>query len=330
VVNFAPVESLTLAPSAPRVPFLGLSTLWFQITGFLCNLECEHCLVAAGPRNRALNVLSLEEIQRHLEEAERLGVKEVYFTGGEPFIHRQILRVLQLSLAVAPTTVLTNGTLIHERMADGISRVAELSRNTLEIRVSLDSPDEAENDRVRGRGAFAKALRAITLLDQRGMLPILTATEYCLPSAAARSAPVRAHNGSPRGETAEGEPPLLRRADPGPGIGVYACFRDLLLAHGVRRPRVKILPVFATGRLEGDRAEGRLTTEHLREYDVSYLQCTECRVVASNGLYLCPILVNLPEARLSARTLSEATDPVPLAHHACTTCYVRGASCKNY
>lgn len=33
---------------APRAPFLRLSTLWIQITGTWCNLECVHCIRAAG------------------------------------------------------------------------------------------------------------------------------------------------------------------------------------------------------------------------------------------------------------------------------------------
>ena len=38
-----------------------------------------------------------------------LGVKEIYFTGGEPFLHPEILALLKDSLAIVPTSVLTNG-----------------------------------------------------------------------------------------------------------------------------------------------------------------------------------------------------------------------------
>ena len=32
--------------TVPTAPFLGLSTLWIQITGTWCNLECHHCINA--------------------------------------------------------------------------------------------------------------------------------------------------------------------------------------------------------------------------------------------------------------------------------------------
>jgi AdoMet-dependent heme synthase len=229
-------------------------------------------------------------------EAEALGVRDFYLTGGEPFLHAQIQEVLETCLAAAPTTVLTNGTLITERVADRLAEQARAARYALEIRVSVDSPDRTENDRVRGAGSFDKAMRAIRLLDARDLPPILTATEFCTDT--------------PR---------------------IHARFRDLLLAAGVRRPRIKVLPVFATGKLEGSRAERMLTGETLEGYDVSLLQCSDARVVTASGLYTCPILVNLPAGRVRAPSLRASLDePVTLGHHACTTCHARGASCRNY
>src|SRR5262245_29072436 len=107
--------------TSPRAPTPGepahielqrLSVLWFQVTGFLCNLECTHCLVDASPRNTSMLFLDRATVQAYLREAESMGVKEVYFTGGEPFLHPEMPILLGEALAVAPTTVLTNGTLI--------------------------------------------------------------------------------------------------------------------------------------------------------------------------------------------------------------------------
>ena len=82
--------ALVRAPVAatPLAPFRGLSALWVQITGTWCNLECRHCINASGPRAPWLRPLDGETIRRAIREAERLGVKEIYFTGGEPFLHR--------------------------------------------------------------------------------------------------------------------------------------------------------------------------------------------------------------------------------------------------
>src|SRR5262245_66210764 len=76
---------------APRAPFLHLRSLWIQVTGTWCNLECVHCLNASGPREPWLRPLAPDVVARAIDEGARLGVNEIYFTGGEPFLHGEIL-----------------------------------------------------------------------------------------------------------------------------------------------------------------------------------------------------------------------------------------------
>jgi MoaA/NifB/PqqE/SkfB family radical SAM enzyme len=282
---------------APLAPFVGLTALWIQVTGTWCNLECTHCLNASGPRDPWLRPLSPAVVRDAIADAERLGVREIYFTGGEPFLHAQLLPLLEASLAVAPTTVLTNGTVMTPATADALHALAARARYSLEIRVSLDDVDPALNDRVRGKGAWASAVETLRLLEARGLLPIVTATEVL------------------SGESA-------------PAGGMYQRFRDFLLGLGVARPRVKILPVFAVGRLEPASAEP-LTEEALDGFDRRQLQCAETRVVADGGVYACPILAGLPGARLSD-TLAGSFRPAVLYHPACVTCHQTGMTCRNF
>ena len=287
----------TALGDAPRAPFLRLSALWIQITGTWCNLECSHCLNASGPADPWLKPIHPEVARTAIREGHLLGVKEIYFTGGEPFLHAEILPLLAEALEVAPTTVLTNGTLIDAAMADELSALAERAPYSLEIRVSLDDTDPEKNDRIRGAGAFDKAVRALQLLHERGLLPIVTATEITS----------REH------------------AD---GQGMYERFRGFLLARGIEKPRVKIMPVFALGRLgrEGGR---RLTAEDLEGFDRGTLQCSESRVVADGGVYACPILAGLPGARLSGGGLEASFRDARLYHPSCVTCHETGMTCKN-
>lgn len=282
---------------APEAPFTHLTALWIQLTGTWCNLECTHCLNASGPKQPWLAPLDSDTARAALAEAERLAVKEIYFTGGEPFLHKDILPLLELSLSIAPTTVLTNGTVITEAIADTLAGMAQAATYSLELRVSLDDVDSELNDRVRGRGAWAKAVRAIRLLNDRGLVPIVTATE-------------------------------ILSAERRRGPGMYERFRDFLLAQGVSKPRVKIMPVFAIGRLEDRNAE-RLTEAALEGFDRSQLQCAETRVVASGGVYACPILAGLPGARLSDGDLVASFRAAPLYHAACVTCHRTGMTCRN-
>jgi MoaA/NifB/PqqE/SkfB family radical SAM enzyme len=285
-----PLAEPETAP-APEAPFLRFTALWIQLTGTWCNLSCSHCINASGPRDPWLAPLDAQTVRRSILEAEALGVKEIYFTGGEPFLHREILPLLALALAVAPTTVLTNGTRIDERMARELAGLAEAGPYSLEVRVSLDDVDEEANDRIRGHGAWAGAVGAIRLLDAQGLLPIVTATEVL--------------------------------------DGTYDRFREFLLGLGVQKPRVKIMPLLPAGRLEGSR-HGRLTAEDLEGFDRSLLQCSETRVVAAGGVYACPILAGLPGARLGEGDLAGSFRAAPLYHPACVTCYETGMSCRNY
>ncbi len=85
-------------------------------------------------------------------------------------MHPEILSLLRDALAVAPTTVLTNGTLIDDTTADALACIAAAAPYSLEVRVSLDAPTAEENDALRGRGSFAKALAAVRRLAARDVL----------------------------------------------------------------------------------------------------------------------------------------------------------------
>jgi len=293
-------SALTVAPglgAVPVAPFLHFSTLWIQITGTWCNLECTHCINSSGPREPWLKPLRTELALSAIREAEELGVKEIYFTGGEPFLHGDILALLTAALEAAPTTVLTNGTRIDAVMADELATLSASARYSLSIRVSLDDTDPVRNDRVRGESAFAKAVEAIRLLHDRGLLPIVTATE-------------------------------ITSAEHADGRGTYERFRDFLLAQGIEKPRVKIMPVFALGRLArpGDPV---LHEDDLAGFDRSTLQCAESRVVADGGVYACPILAGLPGARLSDGSLEASFTDAALYHPSCVTCFQTGMTCTN-
>src|SRR3954447_25070579 len=99
---------------APFVPLSHLDDLWFQVAGTLCNLTCHHCFISCSPHNRSFGFLDLETVRRALDESVPLGVKEYYFTGGEPFLTPDLTAMLELTLRYGPATVLTNGTVLKE------------------------------------------------------------------------------------------------------------------------------------------------------------------------------------------------------------------------
>jgi len=71
---------------APPAPFVRLASLWIQVTGTWCNLECTHCLNSSGPREPWLKPLAPAAVRRAIAEGERLGSMEESFRAA-PLYH---------------------------------------------------------------------------------------------------------------------------------------------------------------------------------------------------------------------------------------------------
>src|SRR5437773_10214464 len=105
--------ALPIVDEAPLVGIDHLDELWFQVGGTVCNLECRHCFISCSPHNHNFGFLELATVERVLEESVALGVREYYFTGGEPFLNRDMVAILEATLGYGPATVLTNGTVLQ-------------------------------------------------------------------------------------------------------------------------------------------------------------------------------------------------------------------------
>src|SRR5262245_22850370 len=161
----------------PRQPLLELDALWLQVAGTVCNLTCTHCFVTCGPHEERHAMMSRAEVAAGVSEALALGVREVYFTGGEPFLNPEIEAIVEDTLALAPVTVLTNGTLLPERRVEWLAALTRSARYSLELRVSLDGTDAASHDAFRGPGAWLRTLAGLRSLARAGLLPIVTLTQ---------------------------------------------------------------------------------------------------------------------------------------------------------
>src|SRR5260370_5707583 len=146
---------------SPAVPLVHLDELWFQVGGTLCNLECRRCFISCSPANHAFGFLDLETVRRYLDESVRLGVKEYYFTGGEPFLNRDLVAILELTLQYGPASVLTNGTVFKEELLTRLSLAEAASPFSLDFRVSIVAFTAATNDPIRGTRTFGRAMPAV-------------------------------------------------------------------------------------------------------------------------------------------------------------------------
>ncbi|MBC19246.1 MAG: radical SAM protein [Planctomycetaceae bacterium] len=286
-------------PTGLRVALKQLEHLWFQVAGTRCNLSCHHCFISCHPANHSFGFLSRAQIQRQLKDSVAMGVKEYYFTGGEPFLNPEMVPILIETLEYGPATVLTNGTVLRDSWLQQLVDAELQSRYSLEFRVSIDGVSPEQNDPIRGEGTFDRAMEGVTRLARFGFLPIVTI---------ARSWP-------------------LDKED-----HIVEVFADRLRRAGCDRPRLKILPMLQLGAevtRSGPYAEGdRITEEMLVEFDRSQLICDHSRIVSDRGIHVCPILIESPDSLLG-ENLAEADRSFSLEHGACWTCYQHGAICSN-
>ena len=147
------------------------SRLWLY-TNFDCNLRCDYCCVRSSP-SASRRELGLERVQRIAREAAELGVKEIFVTGGEPFLLEDIGEILLACAAAAPTTVLTNGMLFAGRRAESLRA---LPRDRIVLQISLDSPTPERHDLHRGPGTWARAREGIQRARAQGFRVRLAAT----------------------------------------------------------------------------------------------------------------------------------------------------------
>lgn len=147
------------------------SRLWLY-TNFNCNLHCDYCCVRSSP-TAPRRELGLARVQRIAREAEELGVKEIFVTGGEPFLLEDIGEILLSCAAAAPTTVLTNGMLFIGRRAQSLRA---LPRDRIVLQISLDSATPQLHDLHRGPGTWARTHEGIQRARTQGFRVRLAAT----------------------------------------------------------------------------------------------------------------------------------------------------------
>ena len=147
------------------------SRLWLY-TNFDCNLHCDYCCVRSSP-TVPRRELGLARVQRIAREAAELGVKEIFVTGGEPFLLEDIGDILLSCAATAPTTVLTNGMLFTGRRAESLRA---LPRDRIVLQISLDSATPGRHDLHRGPGTWARARESIQRARAQGFRVRLAAT----------------------------------------------------------------------------------------------------------------------------------------------------------
>ena len=147
-------------------------TLWFN-TGTLCNIECANCYILSSPTNDALVYITADEVRDYLDQLEtrQWGVREIAFTGGEPFMNPQMIEMTEAALERGyDVLILTNAMLpmMRKKMREGLLRLQTAYPDKLVLRISVDHYRHDLHDAERGAGALEKTVKGMEWLRDNG------------------------------------------------------------------------------------------------------------------------------------------------------------------
>lgn len=140
-----------------------------------CDLHCAHCFVSAGRLGADMPIESFDA--RVLARLMDARVRNVTLTGGEPFVHPQLLNITRRLVAAGmDVTICTNAVGITR---EDIRALSQLGR--VRVNVSLDGFSAESHGRFRGdRTSFATTLRNARRLGRAGLLKGILCTPNAL------------------------------------------------------------------------------------------------------------------------------------------------------
>lgn len=145
-----------------------LDTLWFA-TGTLCNLACANCYIESSPTNDALIYMAAEHVSRFLDEIAEMDVREIGFTGGEPFMNPHIITMVEDALSRGyEVLVLSNAMKPMRRHEAELLRLREAFGTKLTIRVSIDHHTQEVHEAERGPNSWGPMLDGMRWLSANG------------------------------------------------------------------------------------------------------------------------------------------------------------------
>jgi mycofactocin biosynthetic radical S-adenosylmethionine protein MftC len=135
--------------------------LTWELT-YACNLSCVHCLSSSGRRDPG--ELSTAECRALIDEFERMQVFYVNIGGGEPTVRPDFWDLVDYATAHrVGVKFSTNGINITQEAAQRLA-----ASDYVDVQISLDGATEDVNDKLRGRGSYRTAVRAMERLAAAG------------------------------------------------------------------------------------------------------------------------------------------------------------------
>ena len=135
---------------------------------YRCNATCAFCDIWEKPSP----YITLENAEANLKDLQKIGVKVIDFTGGEPLLHQKIDRLLELAKNLGFITTLTSNALLYPKWAERLRGKVDM------LHFSLDSPVAEEHNQKRGVACFEFVMQSIELAKKLGERPDILFTVF--------------------------------------------------------------------------------------------------------------------------------------------------------
>ncbi len=236
---------------APCVNMKKMESLFIEMTAKSCNLKCKYCYIDFKDKITK-DFISIDKVKMALSQINKNELKYIHLTGAEPMLHNDFNHILRLCLKYSSVIIHTNALNINDKKARFLRKVEEENNlgNEIIFMISIDHYIEKENDLLRGRGSYRKAIHAIQSLNKYGFNPILSIVN---------------HNNTDVNELKEN-------------------FKKLCSSLNFETSDInfKIIPL-----MEKDKS---FEISENTDFDSLKVECANSRTLSNNGIFTCPLL----------------------------------------
>ncbi len=133
--------------------------------GRLCNLNCRHCHLNAGPQRREL--MDRAVMETCIDAVIRSDIATIDITGGAPEMNPEINWFIRAAAETGRRVIFRSNLVLlaEERYRTVVEALAE---NGIAVAASLPGYSESASDRQRGKGNFLRAIQGMKLLNDAG------------------------------------------------------------------------------------------------------------------------------------------------------------------
>ncbi len=164
---------------APCVNLSKIESVFIEMTAQNCNLKCPHCYINFTDK-KVKDFIPIDKVKQNLSLLKKEDIQYIHLTGAEPMLHPDFNHILRLCLKYSSVVIHTNALNINDKKARFLRKVEEENSlgNEIIFMISIDHYIEKENDLLRGRGSFRKAIHAIQSLSKYEFNPILAIVNH--------------------------------------------------------------------------------------------------------------------------------------------------------